>query len=100
MTTFSPLAAQSIETVTLKRLRLDARPVEDEMTQGEVADAIGVDSSTVSRWERGQGLKGVRHYHIVRMSLFFKKELPEIHAAIENTEKIFEDKLIDLQSKN
>lgn len=65
------------------------------LTQGEAADAIGTDTDTIGRWERGQNLPGVDvlakiadAYHLPRDKRWILLDPPALPARVSPLEEI------------
>ncbi len=80
-----PLNQHTIDNATLK----DLRP--SSITQGDVAKFLGDrDPATISRWESGKGVDGIKPPEIQKLAILYKRNPVEILAAIENTRLIKE----------
>ena len=79
MPTYPPISPQTIEDATLRDLRPRA------LTQAALADLLGRDRVTVNKWEQGIGVDRIKPSEILQLAILFKRDIVEIHAAIENT---------------
>jgi len=97
MFTHPPLNQNTVDNVTLADLRprgISQQMVADALKTGE-AKSEKRDPATISNWERGIGVDRIRPSEIVKMAILFKRDIVEIHAAIENSKALAEEKSTD-----
>lgn len=102
MFTHPPLNPHTVENVTLADLRprgISQEMVADALKTGE-AKSEKRDRATISNWERGIGVDRIRPSEIVKLAILFKRDIVEIHAAIENSKALAEEETADLHSTN
>lgn len=88
MPAITPASAELMQTANLKDLR---RFAPKELTQADIAKALGCNRSTVSDWERGLWLNGIGYKEILIMANLFNRRIEEVVAAIANTQPATEE---------